>query len=179
VYFNPKTLKTSWAPKWSVAQIFYSLWKLIAASFNPKAELEQQEEIWELSIWDPSIFSLHFFCLFSPAQTLILFAMDQTNLFFNLLLVLVLSLQLFTLFRLFNNLIQDKKIHFEQVFHEYNIKFVNRRLYQGPSTPNRPYSFDPLRSPAMARTPRGEFMSPGQFARMAIDRSYGTPSKKA
>ena len=47
----------------------------------------------------------------------------------SVILCLLLSQLLRWLVTRFQTLIADKQIHFEQVYHEYNVKFVNRRLF--------------------------------------------------
>lgn len=46
-----------------------------------------------------------------------------------ILLSLFFSVELYFLSLFFQNLVLDKKIHFEQVYKEYNLKFVNPRIF--------------------------------------------------
>ena len=75
-------------------------------------------------------FNVTFFGVFNPVHVLVmLLLLQQSSVFIVLLVNIVVSAQLFWIIQKYTLLLADKQIHFEQVYHEYNVKFVNRRLF--------------------------------------------------
>jgi len=88
---------------------------------NPNAP-----HIFILTTWFPPIFSLNLFCSFSPAHFGILYLMDSNNWQYIIFIIILLSAIMFYTVHSFLGLIKDKQVITEQVYNEYNIKFVNK-----------------------------------------------------
>jgi len=82
--------------------------------------------IFVLNAWDPPIFSLNLFCFFSPAHFGILYLMDGNNWQYIIFIIGLLSLMMYYTVHCFLDLIKDKQVITEQVYNEYNLKFVNK-----------------------------------------------------
>jgi len=82
--------------------------------------------IFVLTIWTPPIFSLNLFCCFSPAHFGILYLMDGNNWQYIIFIIALLSFMMLYTVHSFLGLIKDKQVITEQVYNEYNLKFVNK-----------------------------------------------------
>lgn len=108
----------------------YSRLKLsLYYSFWGKKRTPNTRMIRELVPWDPPRFHLDLFCLFSPIQVMLLHNVTRENVSYVLLFAICLSAQTFYLARSFLGLIQDRRIIDTEVLREYNVKFVNPRLF--------------------------------------------------
>jgi hypothetical protein len=68
--------------------------------------------------------------VFSPVQVAVLFAMDVNNWLLLLPIASCIALQLYVMAQAYGVLVHDKQILFEQVYSEYNDKFVYKRLFK-------------------------------------------------
>ncbi|KAG0229982.1 hypothetical protein BGW42_001213 [Actinomortierella wolfii] len=93
--------------------LFYPFYVLL---FRKRPFRSQTIKVWEMSVWNPSILSRNIFCWFSPAQVLIMAAMDDSNFYMFAPLAAFLAAQ-------------DKQILFAEVYREYNQRFVHPRLF--------------------------------------------------
>lgn len=84
-------------------------------------------EVWELTVWNPSILLIHFFCFFNPVDLILLWNHPLNPK--HILLAAGISVQLFLFHRLYANYVIDKSIIHSEVFHEYSKKFVEPRLF--------------------------------------------------
>ena len=89
---------------------------------------ETERPVVILRIWDPSIFSLEFFCFFSPGHLYLLHDCTYERITESVLMYAVISSHLYILYYFYNRMLHDKKTLHSEVFHEYNIKFVDKRL---------------------------------------------------
>ncbi|KAL6605266.1 hypothetical protein U3516DRAFT_599617, partial [Neocallimastix sp. 'constans'] len=105
----------------SLLSWFNSLFIIPNKKDNPNAP-----HIFVLTAWDPPIFSLNLFCFFSPAHFGILYLMDSNNWQYVIFVIAFLSLMMFITVHSFLGLIKDKQVITEQVYNEYNLKFVNK-----------------------------------------------------
>ncbi|EPX71866.1 uncharacterized protein SOCG_03802 [Schizosaccharomyces octosporus yFS286] len=90
-------------------------------------QLEPNEQkSFELVVWSPNIFSLYFSCLFSPIHLLILWVYIQSPKI--IFLSIIFSLLLYFVARKFVDMIKGRDCLHQQVFYEYDKKFVEPRL---------------------------------------------------
>ncbi|KAG4102046.1 hypothetical protein H8356DRAFT_1653431 [Neocallimastix lanati (nom. inval.)] len=82
--------------------------------------------IFVLTAWDPPFFSLNLFCLFSPVHFGILYLIDGNNWQYVIFIITLLSGMMLITVHCFLGLMKDKQIITEQVYNEYNLKFVNK-----------------------------------------------------
>ncbi|EPY49966.1 fungal protein [Schizosaccharomyces cryophilus OY26] len=87
---------------------------------------ENEKRSFELVVWSPNVFSLYFSCLFSPIHLLILWIYILSPKI--ILLSVIFSLQLFFIARRFKDMMKDRDCLHQQVFYEYDKKFVEPRL---------------------------------------------------
>lgn len=144
-------------------------------------ELIDDNEIWHLNVWDPSKFSLYLFIGLNPINLYIIYYLigennsntsftDDSNynfiypsyFYLNILILICLIMIIFYKFiEFFLQLINDKQILYQEMFQEYNKKFVNPKINQlkkdamidatlGPHylislNDQKPYSFSKLK----------------------------------
>ncbi|KAJ1667157.1 hypothetical protein IW140_001589 [Coemansia sp. RSA 1813] len=114
-------------PQWADSlwgRPFWMLWKWIT-----QLDDQIQGEIWELSLWEPPIFSRNLFCWYSPMQILVMSFMDGSNWYYILPLSAAAGAQSSFIVRQFSVLVKDKQILFGEVYNEYNEKFVHPRVF--------------------------------------------------
>ncbi|KAJ3336670.1 hypothetical protein HDU93_002362 [Gonapodya sp. JEL0774] len=85
-------------------------------------------EGYEIAVWDPPEFAVTVFCFFSPAHLLTLSLMSASTWPFHLLVAALLSLQTHHTVSLYSQRTLDECIVRDQVFNEYNAKFVYPRI---------------------------------------------------
>lgn len=92
------------------------------ASFEEKLDTE----IWQLNVWDPSKFSMYVMVWLNPINSLLIHNLTSTStsLLFIILICALVSLTFFVLVGKFYTLINDKQILYQEMFTEYNNKFV-------------------------------------------------------
>ncbi|ORX92574.1 hypothetical protein K493DRAFT_316504 [Basidiobolus meristosporus CBS 931.73] len=115
------------APLWSLrfpGKFLWPIWRRFG-----KGGRRANREIYEMSMWDPYVFSLNIFCWFSPPQVAIMWAMDGHNFHYFLPIAFLVGVQIQYVSNAYTTLLKDKQILFGQVYHEYNTKFVNRRVF--------------------------------------------------
>ncbi|KAF9903104.1 hypothetical protein EC991_004231 [Linnemannia zychae] len=95
---------------------------------GPKPE-ENKRQVWELSLWNPSILSRNLFCWYSPAQVLILACMTSDNFYVFFPLSIMVALQVHFLVSVYQSYVKDKEILFSEVHNEYNTKFVHPIIF--------------------------------------------------
>ncbi|KAF9162397.1 hypothetical protein DFQ26_003576 [Actinomortierella ambigua] len=99
-------------------------------SIAPMTPVRSQTiKVWEMSVWNPSILSRNIFCGFSPAQVLIMAAMDDSNFYLFAPLALFVATQVYFLTSTYQAYLKDKQILFSEVYREYNQRFVHPRLF--------------------------------------------------
>ncbi|KAF9896861.1 hypothetical protein BX616_006623 [Lobosporangium transversale] len=90
---------------------------------------DNKRQVWEMSVWNPSILSRNLFCWYSPAQVLILIFMDGENFHMFFPLSIIVALQVHFLVSVYQSYVKDKQILFGEVQREYNAKFVHPRIF--------------------------------------------------
>ncbi|KAF9928950.1 hypothetical protein FBU30_002006 [Linnemannia zychae] len=90
---------------------------------------ESKRQVWELSLWNPSILSRNLFCWYSPAQVLILAFMTSDNFYVFFPLSIAVALQIHFLVSVYQSYVKDKEILFSEVYNEYNAKFVHPTVF--------------------------------------------------
>ncbi|KAG9070069.1 hypothetical protein KI688_009400 [Linnemannia hyalina] len=95
---------------------------------GPKPE-ENKRQVWELSLWNPSILGRNLFCWYSPAQVLILAFMTADNFYVFFPLSIVVAVQVHYLVSVYQTYVKDKEILFSEVHNEYNTKFVHPTIF--------------------------------------------------
>ncbi|GJJ73301.1 hypothetical protein EMPS_05659 [Entomortierella parvispora] len=95
---------------------------------GPKPE-QRNLQVWEMALWNPSILSRNIFCWFSPAQVLILTVMDADSFYVFAPLSIAVAAQVHFVVSVYQAHIKDKQILFEEVYREYNNKFVHPRIF--------------------------------------------------
>lgn len=87
-----------------------------------------EKNIYQLNVWDPSKFLLLFFATFSPLTLSVVYIMSD-SLWWKLivLVVLISSLQYYICHKFFV-LLHDKQILYQEMFAEYNDKFVKPKM---------------------------------------------------
>ncbi|KAF9139173.1 hypothetical protein BGX30_008281 [Mortierella sp. GBA39] len=95
---------------------------------GPKPE-ENKRQVWELSLWNPSILGRNLFCWYSPAQVLILAFMTADNFYVFFPLSIMVAVQVHFLVSVYQSYVKDKDILFSEVHNEYNTKFVHPTIF--------------------------------------------------
>ncbi|CAG8694964.1 13863_t:CDS:2 [Funneliformis caledonium] len=116
-------------PVWAESfpgNFFYPLLQAIFEhpGFDPNSEC-----VWVITMWSPSSFCLDLFCYYSPAQVLILHYLNGENFFYLSFAAITIGVQLKILVKLYQSLIKDKQIIFNEVYNEYTEKFVNPNCF--------------------------------------------------
>lgn len=85
-----------------------------------------EKEVWELCVWDPPKFSLYLFTTFCPATLIIDRLTSNSIAFWKSLLLITLfnAILYYVIANKFLTLLQDKQILYQEMFQEYNNKFV-------------------------------------------------------
>ncbi|KAG0325333.1 hypothetical protein BGZ99_000790 [Dissophora globulifera] len=100
------------------------------APFTGSSQVKAQKlQVWEMSIWNPSILSRKLFCWFSPAQVLIMSSIDSDNIHIFIPLSIVVAAQVHFLVSVYQSYIKDKQLLFGEMQREYNDKFVHPRIF--------------------------------------------------
>lgn len=104
--------------------------KRLSGIMSPAPAVEQPSasaQVWELNVWEPSLFHLNIFALFSPIHVVALWLGPLS--FVQLMVVLpAFSLSLYALSHMFLVLIKDKNVIASEVFGEYDKKVVRPLL---------------------------------------------------
>ncbi|KAF9569909.1 hypothetical protein EC968_002434 [Mortierella alpina] len=90
---------------------------------------ENKRQIWELSVWNPSILCRNLFCWYSPAQVLIMAGLNSENFHIFLPLSVMVAIQVYVLVSVYQSYVKDKQIIFGEVCREYNTKFVYPKVF--------------------------------------------------
>ncbi|KAJ1903192.1 hypothetical protein LPJ81_003186, partial [Coemansia sp. IMI 209127] len=114
-------------PKWADSLWGWPLWMLW--KWITQLDDQIQGEIWELSLWEPPIFSRNLFCWYSPMQILVMSFMSGSNWYYILPLAAAVGAQSSFIVRQYSVLVKDKQILFGEVYNEYNEKFVHPRVF--------------------------------------------------
>ncbi|KAJ2552742.1 hypothetical protein EV175_003196 [Coemansia sp. RSA 1933] len=114
-------------PQWADSLWGWPLWMLW--KWITQLDDQIQGEIWELSVWEPPIFSRNLFCWYSPIQVLVMWFMDGSNWYYILPLAAAVGAQSSFIVRQYSVLVKDKQILFGEVYNEYNEKFVHPRVF--------------------------------------------------
>ncbi|KAK6203614.1 uncharacterized protein RJT21DRAFT_28690 [Scheffersomyces amazonensis] len=89
----------------------------------------EDEEVWQLNIWDPSKFQLHLLIGLNPVNLFIIhFINNQSNLLNYVGTLGLVSITISIMINKFTLLVKDKQILYEAMFKEYNTKFVNPKV---------------------------------------------------
>ncbi|KAJ3201959.1 Nuclear rim protein 1 [Clydaea vesicula] len=90
--------------------------------------VEKVEKRWKINIWNPSVWSKTVFKFFSPIQVLCLYSIDSfDNFYTNSFLALMISLTLFVVFLLYDDLLKDQQILHKEFVSEFTNKFVYKQ----------------------------------------------------
>ncbi|KAI5955273.1 NUR1 [Candida jiufengensis] len=94
-------------------------------NFHDNTEDIGEGESWQLRVWEPSKFSLYVYIALNPVNNYIIhyYTSEISSLSMIILIMLVTALN-YKLIEGFLNLLQDKKILFQETFSEFNNKFV-------------------------------------------------------
>ncbi|KAG0253061.1 hypothetical protein DFQ27_007705 [Actinomortierella ambigua] len=117
------------ASHWSTRFPGRLLYPFYVVLFRRRPVRSQTIKVWEMSVWNPSILSRNIFCGFSPAQVLIMAAMDDSNFYLFAPLALFVATQVYFLTSTYQAYLKDKQILFSEVYREYNQRFVHPRLF--------------------------------------------------
>ncbi|KDQ14057.1 hypothetical protein BOTBODRAFT_159980 [Botryobasidium botryosum FD-172 SS1] len=105
---------------------------LISSSSSPEdvlRDMQNTEKIQQLDVWAPGDLERHLFVIYSPAHALVWTVFSASNWVISLLLMGVLTLQMYSLTFSYEALLKDRMIISAEVMHEYNEKYVNPRLH--------------------------------------------------
>ncbi|CAI2171357.1 15705_t:CDS:2 [Funneliformis geosporum] len=91
------------------------LYPLLQAIFEHPGFEPNSQCVWVITMWNPSSFCLDLFCYYSPAQVLILHYLNGENYFYLLSAAIIIGVQLKILVKLFQSLIKDKQIIFNEM----------------------------------------------------------------
>ncbi|EMG48320.1 NUR1 Nuclear rim protein 1 [Candida maltosa Xu316] len=121
-------------------------------------EMAGENEIWHLNVWNPSKFALYLFIGLNPINLYMIYYLisDVSHLYLIALLVIISGF-IYIFVEKFLNLINDKQILYQEMFQEYNKKFVQPKInvlkkdamidatmgpyYSSSLNDNRPYAF--------------------------------------
>lgn len=126
------------------------------------SEVVGDNEIWHLNVWNPSKFGLYLFIALNPINLyLIYYLISEVSHLYLLFLVVVVSGFIYLFIEKFLNLVSDKQILYQEMFQEYNKKFVQPKInvlkkdamvdatmgpyYLSILSDNRPYAFSKLK----------------------------------
>ncbi|KAG0054720.1 hypothetical protein BGZ83_010615 [Gryganskiella cystojenkinii] len=116
-------------PHWSVRFPWSIIWPYIPSFIKGSRPEERSLQVWEMSLWDPSVLSRNLFCWFSPAQVLIMAAMNADNFHIFVPLSVVVAAQVHFVVAVYQTYVKDKQILFGEVCREYDNKFVHPRVF--------------------------------------------------
>ncbi|KAJ2693251.1 hypothetical protein H4218_006115 [Coemansia sp. IMI 209128] len=117
------TRRPQWAGRWW-GWMIWAVWKRVMG-----VDDTIQGEVWELSLWMPSVFARNLFCWFSPVQLLTLSFMNGSNWFYILPMAAAVAGQCTVLVLAYATMVKDKQIIFGEMHDEYNETFVNPRVF--------------------------------------------------
>lgn len=80
--------------------------------------------VYEMHVWDPSKFQLFLFSGFNPFNLLIIKLINELSIWKILFIVLIFNCQLYWVIDKFFILLNDKQILYQEMFSEYNNKYV-------------------------------------------------------
>lgn len=80
--------------------------------------------VYEMNVWDPSKFQLFLFSGFNPLNLLIIKLINELSIWKILFIVFIINCQLYWVIDRFFILLNDKQILYQEMFSEYNNKFV-------------------------------------------------------
>ncbi|ABN65846.2 predicted protein [Scheffersomyces stipitis CBS 6054] len=87
-----------------------------------------EDEIWQLNVWDPSKFSLYVFMTLNPVNLLLIHNLTSiastSSMLFGIGSIASISATFYFVISRFLDLINDKQILYQEMFQEYNNKFV-------------------------------------------------------
>ncbi|KAG9305907.1 hypothetical protein G9A89_016559 [Geosiphon pyriformis] len=89
-----------------------------------------QSKVWELHIWDPSPYSLHLFCYFSPPQVMVMMGLDSDNWKFYLPVAAFIACQVSIIVKIYTAYMKDKEVLFAEVANEYDQRFVYPNIFK-------------------------------------------------
>ncbi|KAH7343652.1 hypothetical protein B0J17DRAFT_713817 [Rhizoctonia solani] len=105
-----------------------SAWRLILGSKAGKSTSRSANNVQQLDMWNPGELELSLFSVYSPAHALLWMIFSSHTWFVALILMAVISGQIFALTRSYEGLIKDRRIVQGEVMNEYNEKFVYPRV---------------------------------------------------
>ncbi|KAF9981128.1 hypothetical protein BGZ75_007611 [Mortierella antarctica] len=123
-YSSPKALLPGFATLWPLVSYPY-----ISPFIRGAKPQENKRQIWELSVWNPSILCRNLFCWYSPAQVLIMAGLNSDNFHIFLPLSVMVAIQVYILVSVYQSYVKDKQIIFGEVCREYNTKFVYPKVF--------------------------------------------------
>ncbi|KAJ2331126.1 hypothetical protein GGI00_003396 [Coemansia sp. RSA 2681] len=167
------TRRPQWAGRWWGWAI-WAVWKRAM-----KVDDSIQGEIWELSLWTPSVFARNLFCWFSPVQLLTLSFMNGSNWYYILPMAAAVAGQCTVLVFAYATMVKDKQILFGEMYNEYNENFVNPRVFapkQDASTSTmEDWAAEKRKVDAAAATASRAFLPHAAYSRpmAAVERQAG------
>ncbi|KAK6465649.1 hypothetical protein DFJ63DRAFT_27718 [Scheffersomyces coipomensis] len=92
--------------------------------------VDEDEEVWQLNVWDPSHFQLHMAIPLNPINLFVIYNFSNytSNLLYFISLLILISTSFYFFIHKFLLLVQDKQILYQSMFKEYNVKFINPNL---------------------------------------------------
>ena len=109
---------------------------LATETAEARSHPDSTRDVWELSVWDPTPFSLRMFCLFSPIHILVYWLClptllqdprPSTTVLTTLALAGLLSIELTLLQSHFSQQSKDSSVIHKEVLNEYDTKYVHPR----------------------------------------------------
>ncbi|KAK9460533.1 uncharacterized protein V1516DRAFT_676954 [Lipomyces oligophaga] len=96
----------------------------VMRAFKLSGKSNEDQEFWELKVWNPSPFNLNLYTTFSPLHAYLMNTTTYTTFIRNVLLCVFVSLQTYILIRLFTQFSKDKQLLYSEMFEEYEKKVV-------------------------------------------------------
>lgn len=106
------------------------IWKALSPAESKSVVSKEMAQVWVLDVWEPSLFSLYFFCTFSPLNAFSIW-FGPLSVFMELLLIPILSASFYLIATMFVVQQKDKSIINAEVLSEYD-KQVVRPLVSVP-----------------------------------------------
>lgn len=109
---------------------------LAGENAEDRSHPDASRDVWEIAVWDPTPISLRMFCLFSPGHILVYWLFlptrvsdprPSTTVLTTIILVGLLSAQLFFLQTSFSQQSKDSSVIHKEVMNEYDTKYVHPR----------------------------------------------------
>ncbi|KAG9091622.1 hypothetical protein FS749_016407 [Ceratobasidium sp. UAMH 11750] len=126
---NQRASSLTWRLARGLGLHITSAWKSLWGSKNGRRTLQDDSHaVQQLDVWEPDELKMALFSVYSPAHALLWMIFSSGTWFIALILMAVISFQIYGLSQSYEGLLKDRRILNAEVMHEYNEKFVYPRI---------------------------------------------------